>query len=948
MKRAFKQVFKRKSMFIASSPDKSGQAMQQLSKNKNERMKKITLISLALLFSLLSWAQIITTTPTFVTQSGGAIDIIYDATLGTAGLKDYTGTDGVYAHTGVITNASASSSDWKHAPTWGDNSDKYKMTSLGNNKWKLSITPDMTTYYGLSTGEVVSKMAFVFRNGLATKEGKDTGGTDIFVNVYQAGLNVAFTNPTSNQVVSAGTTTNIQFSSSLAADLSLSINGTSVQTASSTTTLSYSYTFATANNYTIIAQATLNGVTVSNTIQVLVPEVVTNEPRPTGVTDGINYIDNTTATLVLYAPGKNNVFLIGDFNDWTQQNSYQLKKDGDYWWITLTGLTAGKLYGFQYLVDGTLKVTDPYTQMVLDPWNDQYINANSTIYPNLPAYPTGKTTGLVATLQTAKSTYNWEVPTFTMPSRENMVIYELLLRDFTKEKSLDAAITKLDYLKNLGITGIELMPITEFDGNDSWGYNPNHYFAPDKAYGNADTYKKFIDECHKRGIAVLLDMVFNQASGLSPFAMLYWDAVNNRPATNNPWMNAVAPHPYSVLNDFNHNFTGTKEYFKRVLQYWITEYKIDGYRMDLTKGFTQNSSTEATASNYDQSRIDNLSIYYDAVKVVKPDAMFILEHFCNDDEETVLANKGMYLWRNVNSAFSSSAEGYQSGSDFGRLNATPRNWVGYAESHDEERNFYNAKNLGLGNIATDSIARVKRVPLNMAFTTLIPGPKMIYEFGEMGFDYSINSFGGRTNDKPAAWDWLSLAHRKAASDACAKIMTLRKTYPAAFTTGTFSFSIGQNDWNAGRRIALSSSDLNMIVLGNFNASATITATPNFPNTGIWYNLLTGEQLNVTNTAMTISMQAGDLLIYTNKAIVNGINDIKTQNSTTIFPTETVDKVYISSPATIKSASIYSLDGSLQKTVSNSTEIDVQNLIKGVYIMEVNTTDGKSLYKIIKQ
>ena len=274
--------------------------------------------------------------------------------------------------------------------------------------------------------------------------------------------------------------------------------------------------------------------------------------------------------------------------------------------------------------------------------------------------------------------------------------------------------------------------------------------------------------------------------------------------------------------------------------------------------------------------------------------------------------------------------------------------MGYAESHDEERNFYNAKNLGIGNIATDSIARVKRVPLNMAFTTLIPGPKMIYEFGEMGYDYSINSNGGRTNPKPSAWDWLSLAHRKAASDACAKIMTLRKTYPAAFTTGTFSFSIGQNDWNAGRRIALSSSDLNMIVLGNFNASATITATPNFPNTGIWYNLLTGEQLNVTNTAMTISMQAGDLLIYTNKAIVNGINDIKTQNSTTIFPTETVDKVYISSPATIKSASIYSLDGSLQKTVSNSTEIDVQNLIKGVYIMEVNTTDGKSLYKIIKQ
>lgn len=913
-------------------------------------MKKLTFTLLTLLISITNWAQIITTNPTFVTQSGGAIDIIYDATLGTAGLKDYTGTDGVYAHTGVITNASASSSDWKHAPTWGDNSDKYKMTSLGNNKWKLSITPDMATYYGLSTGEVVSKMAFVFRDGTSTKEGKDTGGADIFVNVYQAGLNLAFTNPTSNQTVTAGTSMNIQFSSSAAANLNLLINGASVQTASAATSLSYSYTFATANNYTIIAQASLSGMTVADTIQVFVPEAVTTQARPTGVTDGINYIDNTTATLVLYAPGKSNVFVIGDFNNWTQQNSYQLKKDGNYWWITLTGLTPGQLYGFQYLVDGTLKVSDPYTEMVLDPWNDKYINQSYTIYPNLPSYPTGKTDGLVATLQTAKTAYNWEVPTFTMPTRENMVIYELLVRDFTKEKSLEAAITKLDYLKNLGITAVELMPITEFDGNDSWGYNPSHYFAPDKAYGSSDMYKKFIDECHKRGIAVILDMVFNQASGNCPFAKLYWDSVNNRPATNNPWMNPVAPHPYSVFNDFNHNSTFTKEYFKRVLQYWITEYKVDGYRMDLTKGFTQNSSTESTASNYDQSRIDNLSTYYDGAKAVKSDVMFILEHFCNNSEETVLANKGMYLWRNVNSAFSLSAEGYQSGSDFSALNTTPRNWVGYAESHDEERNFYNAKISGLGAITTDSIARVSRVPLNVAFNALVPGPKMIYEFGEMGYDYSINSLGGRTNAKPSAWDWLNLAHRKAASDACAKILKLRRLYPIPFTQGTFTLGIGTTDWNAGRRIALAHNDLNMIVLGNFNASATINASPNFPKTGTWYNLLTGEELNVTNTAMTISMTAGSLLIYTDRAITlpSAINDVIAQNNTSVFPTETVDKVYVSTPSTVESVNVYNLQGSLVKTVTNNTEIDLKNLSNGLYILLVRSLEGISIHKVIKQ
>ena len=723
-------------------------------------MKKTTFTLLVLFISIGSWAQIITSTPQFITQSaGGVIDLVYDATLGTAGLKNLAATDTIFAHAGVITTASTSGTDWKHAPTWGDNSKKYKLTSLGSNKWKFSVTPDMTTFYGLTAGEVVTKLCFVFRNKTGSLQGKDVGGTDIFVNVYQAGLNVTFTNPTIDQAVALNTVMNIGVSSSVAANLNLLINGTSVNSATAATTLSQSYTFSTAGDYTLIAEATASGVTVRDTALVCVPAAVPDQARPAGLKDGINYgSDNTSATLIMYAPGKTNVFLIGEFNNWTQLNAYQLKRDGNYWWITLTGLTPGKLYGFQYLVDGSLRVSDPYTELVMDPWNDKWINEKTLIYPNVKVYPLGKTDGLAATLQTGKTPYNWEITNFPMPNKENLVIYELLLRDFTPEKSLNAAILKLDYLKNLGITAIELMPIQEFDGNNSWGYNPNHYFAPDKAYGTPDTYKKFIDECHKRGMAVILDMVFNQASGICPLALLYWDAVNNRPSISNPWMNPVAPHGFSVLDDFNHSFSGTKEYFKRVLQYWITEYKVDGYRMDLTKGFTQNNSD----NTYDQSRIDNLSTYNDAVKAVKSDAMFILEHFCVSDEENALAGKGMYLWRNVNNSYSQSAMGYQTSSDLNSMITSPRQWVGYAESHDEERNFYKAKTSGAGNLITDSIARVNRVPLNIAFTTLLPGPKMIYEFGEMGFDYSINSNGGRTNEKSSVWGWLNLAHRKAA------------------------------------------------------------------------------------------------------------------------------------------------------------------------------------------
>jgi 1,4-alpha-glucan branching enzyme/plastocyanin len=910
---------------------------------------KITLLFFALILATTNWAQIITSSPAFVTQDGGAIDIIFDASLGTGGLNNYMGTD-VYAHTGVITSLSTSGSDWKHAPAWLDNSAKYKLSSLGNNKWKLSITPNLKDYYGLATGEIVKKIAFVFRNGTGTLQGKDTGGADIFLDVYQSGLNVAFTNPTRNQSVSTGTTINFQVASSLTSNISLLLNGTSVKTATSATTLSYSYTFTTTGDYTFIAQASLSGVIVADTIKVSVPNPVINQARPAGLKDGINYIDNTTATLILYAPNKSNVFVIGDFNNWSQLNAYQLKKDGNYWWIALTGLTPGKLYGFQYLVDGTLKVSDPYTELVQDPWNDKWINQYYNIYPNIPVYPEGKTDGLVATLQTAKTAYNWQIPAFTIPSKDNMIIYELLLRDFTKEKSLEAAISKLDYLKNLGITAVELMPIQEFDGNNSWGYNPNHYFAPDKAYGSPDMYKKFIDECHKRGMAVILDMVFNQASGLCPFAELYWDATNSRPAANNPWMNVVAPHPYSVLNDFNHSFSGTKDYFKRVLQYWMTEYKVDGYRMDLTKGFTQNATTgEPAVSNYDQSRVDNLTEYYNAVKTVKNDAMFILEHFCGADEENALAGKGMYLWRNVNYAYSQSASGYQTNSDFSSINTNPRQWVGYAESHDEERNFYNAKISGLGTIASDSIYRTSRVPLNIAFTTLTPGPKMIYEFGEMGYDYSINSLGGRTNPKPSAWDWLNLAHRKSASDACSKIMSLRKLYQNAFTNGTFALNIATADWNSGRRIALSHTDLNMVVLGNFNASATITAYPNFSKTGTWYNLLTGETLNVTNTSMTMSMLPGELIIYTDIVInlPNALNSI-TQKNCYIYPSVTNSKVYIYNSSEVKHVVVYNLQGILVKFTQNNSEIDLTNLSPGIYIIEINTTAGKSIQKVIKK
>lgn len=915
-------------------------------------MKKTFFTIVIALSALITQAQVVTSNPAFITQeNAGVVEIIFDASQGSGGLKDYTGD--VYAHTGVITAESTSDADWKHAPTkWGDNNAKYKLSSLGNNKYKLLLTPSLQEYYELDPGEKVLKLAFVFRNDTGSKEGKDIGGKDILVTVYETGLNVAFTNPSISQAVTKGTTMDIQFETSMAADLNLLINGNSVKSTSGATSLSYSYTFSNATDYMLVAEAGLSGKKTFDTLYICVPAPVVSESRPANVKDGINYINDKTVTLVMYAPKKSNIFVIGDFNDWLQLNAYQMKKDGDYWWITINDLTPGELYGFQYLVDSSLRISDAYTELVLDPWNDKWINEKYLIYPDLKPYPEGKTEGLVSTLQTAKPAYQWQITDFKMPDRENMIIYELLLRDFTTEKSLQAAFDKLDYLERLGINAIELMPIQEFDGNNSWGYNPNHFFAPDKAYGTPEMYKKFIDECHKRGIAVLLDVVFNHATGINPFAKLYWNGATSETAADNPWFNVKATHPFNVFHDFNHEFAGTREYFKRVLQYWIQEYKVDGYRLDLTKGFTQKQSTESTASRYDQSRIDILTDYYNATKAVKSDVMFILEHFCDDDEELVLANKGMYLWRNVNNAFSQAAMGYQSESDFRRMNTTPRRFVGFAESHDEERNFYKVKAFGSGTLKTDESARMKRIPLNIAFTTLIPGPKMIWQFGELGYDYSIEYNGGRTSEKPSAFtlNWLNNPERKAAYDASSLIINLRKEYQKAFSSGNFEYNIATSDWTQGRRIGLTHNDLDMVALGNFQSSSTITASPKFSKTGIWYELLTGTELTVSNVNMTIDMEPGKVLIYTNKKfdLPNSIEKPNIAQDCIVYPSMTKDKVYISTTGFVSAVSVYNMQGALlQSNAGEISDLDLSGYPSGLYLIDIQTSTGRSIHKVIK-
>ncbi|MEE1184214.1 MAG: alpha-amylase family glycosyl hydrolase, partial [Paludibacteraceae bacterium] len=696
-------------------------------------MKKLLLLGIALCYSLISLAQV-TSDPQFITTNYSSdFDIIFDATQGGGGMKDVTT---CYAHTGLITSKSSNDSDWKYGTAWGDNDDKYKLTKIENNKWKLTIKGGIEAFYGsLLEGEVAKKLCFVFRS-----QGSDKQSEDLFYELYPAGeVIVDLKTPANNSTAEIGETLAIEVVTSAVMDkIEIYVDNQKVLENAGETGLKGSYTLEKAGSYAVKAIAYKDDNTYEDISNLLVLTPSTEKEVPAGLKEGINYTGGNKVALVFRAPLSKNIYVLGDFNNWEITEDYHMYRHNVYdasgnktntlFWLEFEVEDIHKKYGFQYYVDGKVQVSDPYSEVILDPWNDRELSRYLE-GEGLPEYPE-KGDGLVSIIQIEDpNEYEWEVTDFVAPAKEDLNIYELCVRDFITSKRLTDVQEKLDYIQKLGVNAIELMPVSEFDGNNSWGYDPNHYFAYDKAYGNKNEYKAFIDECHKRGIAVIIDMVFNHGTGQQPFAKLYWEG--NATAENNPWYNRVATHPFNVFHDFNHEYEGTRMFFKRVLAFWLEEYKIDGYRMDLTKGLTQtNSGNDAGKwSKKDESRIAILKDYYDTVKETKANAYFILEHLADYSEEKILADYGMMPWRNMNNSYNQAAKGTPGSSHFvdsnGKGGMFTSQWVGYAESHDEERNMFIAKEYGAGNIKTDEAVRLGRVPALIAFSQLLPGPKML-------------------------------------------------------------------------------------------------------------------------------------------------------------------------------------------------------------------------------
>ncbi len=807
------------------------------------------------------------------------VTVYFDARFGNGGLKDCNCT--VYLHTGVITNFSTQPSDWKYVSTqWGVANPAWAMTPVEGrtNLYKVEIKPDIRSYYRVPGSEDIRKMAFVFRNANGSKEGKDTGNKDFFLDVFaQTGL-VTSMNPAegSNLVLSLGNTIPFNGRSSDTATLTLLDNGTVLRQLRGVQ-LDYTIGVVASGNHKVefIAETATERQVKSFSYVVAVNKAPVDPPP--GTVPGFTRLSPNSARFALFAPNKQAVFLTGSFNDWGISDTFLMNRstDGNLHWLDVSGLTEGQSHFYQYIIEGGRRIGDPYSEMVLDPSNDKWISAQT--FPDLPVYPLGKASGVVTWVR-PKTAYPWKVPNFQKPEKSRLQIYELLVRDFVGRHDYQTLTDTLEYLRRLGVNAIELMPVNEFEGNESWGYNPSYHMALDKYYGPPEKLKAFIDACHQRGIAVILDVVFNHAFDQSPFCQLYWDEENRRPAINNPWLNPTPRHDFNVGHDFNHESQATRAFVKRVLRYWQEEFKFDGYRFDLSKGLTQTFTlgNPSAMAQRDPARIAILKDYADHVWAYDPNAYVIMEHFANNDEETELVNMGMMVWGNLNHEFLEAAMGYTnnlSGLDYRNRGWSSPGAILYAESHDEERMMY--KNNNFGNQSPDGSYRVRDLATGLARSELavvflygVPGPRMLWQFGELGYDFSINTCpdltivpGCRTANKPIRWDYRQVPARQRLYDVTRAMLGLRNNYPVFHTT-TFQTSLS----NATQKtVVLRHAEFDAGIAGNFGmVPATISI--NFGGSGYVYEYFSGDSVLLASGSVSLSYLPGQYRLFTTKRL----------------------------------------------------------------------------------
>lgn len=955
-------------------------------------MKKISLL-IIFLFGLSSYAQVQTvvssvaptpfeeTTSITITISGSSINMpqwgVFDNSL-------Y-----LWAWSTDLNYANQIDAPSNGAWTASNMANKFTYSAVTNN-YTYTFTP--TVFFNRTN---IGRIGFLVKafNGTGDKKSQD-----ILVNVgsFQATLTAPTAN--SNTILNSGSNLTVTASNTNGpANYALTANGSPLNSANAVSSYNYVHSNLTTNqNYVLtITQGTS---VITRRFSVLINATPVSQALPANMKDGINYgADATKATLVLNAPFKDFVYVAGSFNNYAPTSAFAMRKDpvSGKFWIELTGLVANQVNTYQYWIGdmtnrpvnspALVKTADPFSTLVLSPFDDPEISTLG-VFPNLPAYPVGQERE-VTVLQTGTNTlfsYNWSAASnnFVKPKKKDLVFYEVLVRDFDANRTYQDMINKMDYFKNLKVNAIKIMPVMEFEGNESWGYNTVYHMALDKRYGPPAKLKEFVDLCHQNGIAVLLDIALNHVFGRSPLERMWMtdtdnDGWSNGITAENPYCNIVPMHSYNVgadLNHFNEPNNLTNTYSVRTIQHWIQEYKIDGYRWDLTKGFTNQcpptvaGGQEPCTNGYRSDRVAKMKYYADQQWAADPTSLVVFEHLGNGgsyDEEVEWANYnrsgdvgGIMQWRKMTDPYANLLKG-QSVNLSGVADATDR-FIGYAESHDEERVVYKALTEA-GQTQNNLPKILQRLPAMGAVLFLVPGPKMLWHFGELGWDKSLwtctnntvsfNNPDCKLDTKPQPqWAWPADAARQNVYNQWATMINMKKT-DNVFENGQYSWNfatIGRPRLDVWTSMTPTANLSYAFVMTNFTDNA-ITVPGGFPYTGTWTNLMNNTTFNVGTTSQSVTIEAGGFRVFGNSASLS-TNTLDDVTRISLMPNPANNSFKISE--LVSNVAIYSITGQVVKQFNRSSAqstFDISELTSGVYFVKATNDSGRDFtLKLIKQ
>ncbi|MCA0458137.1 MAG: alpha-amylase [Chloroflexi bacterium] len=549
----------------------------------------------------------------------------------------------------------------------------------------------------------------------------------------------------------------------------------------------------------------------------------------------------------LFAPYNESVSLIGNWDDW---QPIPMQKDEKGMWHVEVPLADGEYqYKFEviskspFMLDQKVTVSDPKAMhYTLDS------HENSTVR--------------IRGGQRTVSTYQWKHDDVPLPQNQQLVIYEMHVGDFrggmgdsqTKPGTFQNVIEKLDYLAELGINAIELMPVNEWPGHHSWGYSLDSIYAVENSYGTPEDLCQLVDEAHARGIRIIHDAVYNHMNSEAPLTQIdynYWFYENN------PDEGSLNFGPKFNYEHFDENLDiwPAREYVINALRLWVEKFHIDGIRFDCTRAIKYFDLLE-WFNKEAHSRADFKPFYTIAEHIPQDSAIATPngpvdaawhDNFFRQMSATALGirhhGREPYNTTEVLRLLDSRKDGFVSG----------YNTIHYLTNHDEERLMYL---LGAAANTFDDAA-FRRAKLGASLLLTAPGIPMVWMGEEFG-----QPTPKTLDPQPLQWGLLDNDRNKGLFDHYAHLIELRKENPALYSDNFEPILdlpgrgiIGFKRWNDAGDVVVVIANLTPVYMGEVELSNVGLED------GMWHEMVYDYDTLIINGILKDTLAESEVKIY---------------------------------------------------------------------------------------